>query len=420
MTDARLVIRERLRAVEEIYRASLTLQGEAPRDVLLCFGAAEVEGRRLADTRVDNRAAHLSEPCISEPGERGPLTGQVLIARGADAAEGRLPPFVPTLALVAPEEAPRRRRWIAGVALVGVSAVALIIVGSMGRRGAAVDIKPAFAALVVGPNAEHAVDPALAELARWDVVLLRDVLRTLRREARQVARLRRIAATRAEREEVAGRVAERGLPVAIAALPFVLSGLREDYQSAWCRRGPWAFPPEIGAGFPPALRVEDCAFMDAPSSRWTPSEAPPRDLRDAFYIRDERCRIPPRGCRIDERGDLGASTRVALERISRVWSDPRVAASGAAVQIALASHLSDHTADGGADISPSSDIYASSLACADEVGCAPQLRRGALKRVREAVAVTILAACVDAREGGSGYQPGWVAQTCPALSRIMP
>ena len=134
---------------------------------------------------------------------------------------------------------------------------------------------------------------------------------------------------------VTTQLQDAALPEVLAAIPYLESQYRPDVQSRVCAKGPWQFMPEVGHRM--GLEIRDCAFISDPQIRWTPTApSPPRPLADAEYLVDFQCQIT--SCAVDQRTDLVASTAAAVEMFTTPWADPDFRASGALVQLTIATH----------------------------------------------------------------------------------
>ena len=125
------------------------------------------------------------------------------------------------------------------------------------------------------------------------------------------------------------------LPEVLAAIPYLESQYRPDVQARVCAKGPWQFMPEVGHRM--GLEIRDCAFLSDPQINWSPTaSSPPRPLGRAEYLVDFQCQIT--SCAVDERTDLAASTAAAVEMFATPWADPDFRASGALIQLTIATH----------------------------------------------------------------------------------
>ncbi len=201
-------------------------------------------------------------------------------------------------------------------------------------------IDQAFALFVMGPNSRQAEMPALAEDSTlWDSKLLDYVRRSVTMHARAKRFWARLRAVEPDYRFVLGEVREAGLPDVLAAIPYQESSYKATASSPVCAEGWWQFMPEVAHRV--NIRVSGCNIAGR-ESKWTPDRVTPvrNVVKNAAYVgRGDgtyRCKI--RGCDVDERQDLGVSTRGALEALKEAWDDAVIADSGAAVQITILSH----------------------------------------------------------------------------------
>lgn len=172
----------------------------------------------------------------------------------------------------------------------------------------------------------------------WDRRAFRHFVASAEKHAGSLDFYRRVEGIRGSWAKVRTRVTEAGLPGVLAAIPMTESRYRPRVQSVVCARGFWQFMPETAIRV--GVRVTDCPIRrdDGSFGTWSPSAmAPPLD--PPYLDRrtgDPQCRL--RDCRIDERTDLDASTAGAIRALSEPWSDPDLAASGAAVLLTILSH----------------------------------------------------------------------------------
>jgi hypothetical protein len=141
------------------------------------------------------------------------------------------------------------------------------------------------------------------------------------------------------------RSANPPLPDIFAGIPEIESSYKATLTSECCARGWWQFMPEFGARlrsdpqFGAAYDVRDCAWKGRVGARpYTPEmkAPPPNACEKATYVSGGACAIGV--CGSDFRTDLGRSTRVAAHALNQALRDEVLKSSGAAVQIAIASH----------------------------------------------------------------------------------
>jgi hypothetical protein len=199
-----------------------------------------------------------------------------------------------------------------------------------------------FEDFVMAHNAEAARwDEIKGKPGKWDQKLLDQVTRSYQLTATGWSFWKRLEEVESEYAEVVRAMQKAGLPEVFAAVPYQESRYRAEISSPVCAQGYWQFMPETAHRL--GLEVRDCAFRGS-NVVWSPTElAPPRNARkNAQYVsydaaKDESsCRI--KKCAVDERSDLDLSTEAAIKALREAFEDPELAASGAAVQLAITSH----------------------------------------------------------------------------------
>ncbi len=197
----------------------------------------------------------------------------------------------------------------------------------------------AWADFVQRPGATKAGRPELVDTLYWDQKLLDYTTRSAQQHLGGWRFWMRLEQIREDYAYVTAELRSAGMPEAIAGIPFTESQYRAEIQNGkTCAKGWWQFMPETANRLD--IEIRDCKFKGR-NTRWTPKGlAPPNGLnRNADYVEDGLCIIPPLGgCDVDQRQDLAVSTRGAIESLKEAWDDPWIAASGAAVQITIASH----------------------------------------------------------------------------------
>lgn len=182
--------------------------------------------------------------------------------------------------------------------------------------------------------------------SKWDPRFFGAVVDSVHRWSRRKQLFKRFDEIREPYAAVVSMLRSEGLPEVLAAVPMTESCYMSDVWSSCCARGYWQFMPEFGARFrdDPAwsdvgVDVRECRYRDAPGSRtYTPDDKapPPMACARAGYVSAGACNLSD--CAVDFRTDLARSTRVAMSTLGEALNDPTLAASGAAVQIAIASH----------------------------------------------------------------------------------
>lgn len=201
------------------------------------------------------------------------------------------------------------------------------------------DLDQAFDVFVQRESALVADNPALrTDRSLWDERLLDYVTRSTQQHARARRFWARLDAVVDDYAYVVTELRAAGLPEVFAAIPYQESGYRAEAQSVVCAKGFWQLMPEVAQR--EGVAVSGCT-LSGRMEGWSPTQpAPVRGvLRNAAYVRDGQCIIPAlRGCAVDERRDLAASTRGAIQTLKEAWEDPDFRASGAAVALTIASH----------------------------------------------------------------------------------
>lgn len=186
------------------------------------------------------------------------------------------------------------------------------------------------------PNARLARRPEFTQDEHWDKALLDWTTRSAQQHIRARAYWARLEAITDDYAFVVAELRDAKMPEVLAAVPYQESRYRKDAQSPVCAKGYWQFMPEVAKRF--ELQVANCVLRGVKDQTFTPTRVTPVAgvLKNAPYVRDESCIIS--GCTPDERMDLAASTRAAIDALREPLEDPLIADSGAAIQIAIASH----------------------------------------------------------------------------------
>ena len=196
---------------------------------------------------------------------------------------------------------------------------------------------------VMEPNAEISERSSLRQAENWDQALVADIDAASAERLGQPAFFTRLEEVVDEWATVLGAVRAAGLPEVISAIPYAESRYEREHQSSACAKGYWQFMPETAHRMQRTvgviLRVEGCRFDDDPSVSWSPTADTVGPFSKAPYLRDGACRIRARrGCAVDDRTDLAASTAAAVAELALAWQDADILDSGAAVQLTIASH----------------------------------------------------------------------------------
>ncbi len=127
------------------------------------------------------------------------------------------------------------------------------------------------------------------------------------------------------------------LPDVLAGVPSQESGYNPTAKDvALCAFGMWQFQPEIA--FRNGLAVKGCHNGKTHTEDWAPTERalPINAIQNADYVVGGRCMIS--SCDIDERGDAERATDAAVANFLPPWKDSTFRASGALVQLMIATH----------------------------------------------------------------------------------
>jgi hypothetical protein len=208
-------------------------------------------------------------------------------------------------------------------------------------------MKQPFAAFVMEHNADKAGDKSLLDPSKWDQKLYDTVAANVVKLGKGKSTFRKLDEIRAKYAKVVLALRKAGLPEAFAGIPYAESRYNADAVSEVCAVGFWQFMPEIGYRMSNLERkpfaVKGCTLINPTFTGWEPSEPVPpfKVAQNAEYIDKTdpgkpACRISR--CDQDDRSDIDQSTEAAILTIGEAYADPTIAASGAAVQIAIASH----------------------------------------------------------------------------------
>jgi len=205
-----------------------------------------------------------------------------------------------------------------------------------GRPAPDAAITAGFEALVIAPNAKVSGRDDLYRPEVRDTVLEEYVRASFLQHLSSWAVFERLERVVDDYAFVTSAVRDAGLPEVLAAVPYLESQFDPETQSVTCSKGPWQFMPEVGHRM--GLEIAGCTFVDDPEASWAPTLlAPPTPLFErSDYAREGQCRIST--CAVDERKDLKKSTSAAIRMFDESWNDPEFRASGAAVQLTVASH----------------------------------------------------------------------------------
>jgi hypothetical protein len=197
-------------------------------------------------------------------------------------------------------------------------------------------VEGAFYDFLMKANVEAAQWPELEKSEKWDKGLMQWVVRAEALHGRGWAFWRQLDDARSSYATVVGELRRAGLPDVLAAVPFQESRYKGNaFDTMLCANGWWQFQPEVAKRV--GMTVRDCKFKDN-GVLWSPvKDAPPINvLKNAEYVLNGKCRIS--SCAVDERTDLRASTRGAIQMFKEAYDDPELRYSGSLVQMVIASH----------------------------------------------------------------------------------
>ena len=212
----------------------------------------------------------------------------------------------------------------------------------------------AFLDLIIDPDRRYAKDTSRALLPEdpkgWDPRFLQSVQYSMDQMAKGRCLFRLLENKHDQYRDVVNMLDEADLPEVFAGIPMIESQYDAAAISPCCAVGWWQFMPEFGVRLKSLggrYAVKNCHYagaLDAPT--FSPAQpAPPRNAchptrPTAEYIESDgtnaRCLLSY--CDDDFRTDLELSTKAAIYTLGQALADPELSASGAAVQIAIASH----------------------------------------------------------------------------------
>jgi hypothetical protein len=194
---------------------------------------------------------------------------------------------------------------------------------------------------IAAPNAEAANEDNLREPENFDNELLKWTTRYANKQLKAKLFWKKLDQIVESYAIVVRAMREADLPEVFAGIPFAESQYNPEAMDILaCGKGPWQFQPEVAHRY--GLEVKNCRLRGS-SETWSPTNVvPPLNVMiKAIYVdaAAERCRIPKvNGCEIDERRSLEKSTAAAVQALREPMEDEDLANSGAAVQLAIASH----------------------------------------------------------------------------------
>jgi hypothetical protein len=215
-------------------------------------------------------------------------------------------------------------------------------------HGAKEGLKSGFWKFVMKDNVLTSGRTELEQVENWDARLFEYVGMTAKQVSKAKVYWRRLQAVKDDYGYVVSAMREAGLPEVFAGIPYLESRYRAEIQSYACGKGWWQFMPEVAKRMEVKsgldFSVRGCRFEGDKNISWEPTAiAPPSPIKDAQYIRLDgeymQCRIPQkRGCKVDDRADLERSTAAAVAALREAYEDELLRASGAIVQMTIASH----------------------------------------------------------------------------------
>ena len=193
-----------------------------------------------------------------------------------------------------------------------------------------------FFDFVMKPDADAAEWPELQKPKNWDQNFYLYVQRSVTVHAKAWLFWQRLEEIVDDYGYVVPELRDAKLPEVFAAIPYQESRYRSEITSYVCARGYWQLMPEVAHRV--GVEVRNCKLRGSPGL-WSPTRVSPviGVIRNAEYVENEKsCRI--QGCEVDERTDLQASTRGAVELLAEAWQDDLLRSSGALVQLVILSH----------------------------------------------------------------------------------
>lgn len=194
-----------------------------------------------------------------------------------------------------------------------------------------------FKDFVTSINADLAGDPALISPEKADPTLLTFVTRSQQMYIGGWAFWRRLDDARGTYGMVLAKLRRARLPEVLAGVPFQESGYKAEAKDLiLCARGLWQFQPEIA--YRNGLTVKGCHNSRTGGTLWEPTmkALPVPAITKAEYVLNGKCAIT--SCDVDERLDPERATDAAIENFKVPWADKDFRASGAMVQMLIATH----------------------------------------------------------------------------------
>ena len=202
-------------------------------------------------------------------------------------------------------------------------------------------LEKGFGAFVMQPNIDQSGRLELRGRDHWDEKFYEMTVTATLQHVQWKRLFRKYEDIKGDYATVVGVMRDKGLPDVFAAVPIRESNYTASATSTACAHGYWQFMPEVAH----RLEVQNgldfvvryCKFKDA-DVVWNPTlMAPPRDVyKNGDYIANRLCRI--KACAKDDRSDLRKSTAAAAFDFNDAYNDPTLKASGAVVQMTIATH----------------------------------------------------------------------------------
>ncbi len=190
---------------------------------------------------------------------------------------------------------------------------------------------------VTSINADIAGDKTLLDPLKSDPKLVEWVTRAEQMHLRGWTFWRKLDDAKETYAMVLRKLRKAKLPDVLAAVPFQESRYNAKAKDfLLCAYGMWQFQPEIA--FRNGLQVRGCHNSKTGSLLWEPTEKalPIRAIDNAEYVLDRRCTIS--ACDVDDRDDPEKATDAAIKNFMDPWRDDAFRASGAIVQMTIATH----------------------------------------------------------------------------------
>ncbi|MEL6343186.1 MAG: transglycosylase SLT domain-containing protein [Myxococcota bacterium] len=171
----------------------------------------------------------------------------------------------------------------------------------------------------------------------WDQTFFRYTVASMKMHNRNFRFYRKLEEITDDYADVVTALREANLPTVFAAIPYWESRYNRDAKSYVCAQGYWQFMPETANRL--GLEVSGCKFKGT-NVLWRPTAiiTPPGIIKNAEYVNSSGPSCKIERCQVDERRDLTASTRAAIEMLKQAWEHPEAKDSGSVVQMAILAH----------------------------------------------------------------------------------